>query len=245
LYSGIEQVSLGGLSSASVVAAVGRQFGEFYAIGQKLTPDGKVVVDSATGLPVTETTPQYYGSFYPKNTFSITNSFRYKNWNLYVQIDRKNGGVMYSRTKDIMEFVGATENTLNINGSGTNRDFEVIDNSVYETWDGQYATNNVAVDPTDYWIDQKDAARNIIDASYTKLREVTLGYTLPNKWLGKSPFGSVMLGVSGRNLILWTPKSNIFVDPETNSFGTGGVQGFEFGSLPSLRIITFNLKATF
>ncbi|MBS3912947.1 MAG: SusC/RagA family TonB-linked outer membrane protein [Bacteroidetes bacterium] len=245
LYPGIEQVSLGGLSSATVVAAVGRQFGEFYAIGTMKTPDGKTVVDSATGMPLTNSQPQYYGSYYPKNTFSITNTFKFKNWQLYVQIDRKNGGMMYSRTKDIMEFVGATENTLNINGSGTNRDHEVLANSVYQTYDGKYAENKVAIDPNDYWIDQKDFSRSLLDASYTKLREVTISYALPAKWLGKTPFGSAMLGVSGRNLLLWTPAENIFVDPETNSFGTGGVQGFEFGSLPTLRSINMNLKVTF
>lgn len=245
LYEGIEQVNLGGLSGASVVAAVGRQFGEFYAIGQSLSPDGKVVVDSASGLPVTDTKPKYYGSYYPKNTFSITNEFKYKNWNLRVQIDRKNGGMMYSRTKDIMEFVGASENTLNINGSGKDRAHEVVANSVYLGSDGQYHENKVEADPNDYWIDQKNNASNIIDASYTKLREVTLSYLLPAKWLGNTPFGNVALGISGRNLLIWTPKENIFVDPETNSFGTGGVQGFEFGSMPTLRMITLNLKVTF
>jgi hypothetical protein len=207
--------------------------------------DGKVVVDSASGLPVVESNPQYYGSYYPKNTFSITNAIKYKNWNLYIQIDRKNGGMMYTRTKDIMEFVGATENTLNVNGSGTDRAHEVLSNTVYETYDGQFVTNSVEVDPNDLWIDQRNYANNIIDASYTKLREVTLSYALPAKWLGNTPFGNVSLGISGRNLLIWTPDENIFVDPETNSFGTGGVQGFEYGSLPTLRTITMNLKVTF
>lgn len=245
LYEGIEQVPLGGLNGAQVVASIGRQFGEFYAIGQTYTPDGKVVVDSASGLPLVNSKPDYFGSYYPKNTFSVTNNFKYKNWNLYIQVDRKNGGMMYSRTKDILEFCGASANTLNINGEGSNRDFEVVANSVYQSYDGQYKENTVKADPNDYWIDQKDFSRNIIDASYTKLREVTLSYTLPAKWLGNTPFGSVNLGVSGRNLLLWTPDENIFVDPETNSFGTGGVQGIEFGSLPTLRIITMNLRVTF
>jgi hypothetical protein len=152
---------------------------------------------------------------------------------------------MYSRTKDIMEFCGTTENTLNINGTGTDRAHEVIANSVYESYDGTFKQNTVEVDPNDYWIDQRNNAANIIDASYTKLREVTLSYALPAKWLGNTPFGNVSLGVSGRNLLIWTPEENIFVDPETNSFGTGGVQGFEFGSLPTLRTVTMNLKVTF
>lgn len=245
LYEGIEQFSLGGLSSATVVAATGRAFGEFYAVGPQLSPDGKVVVDSATGLPLVDSKPRYFGTYNPKYTFSVTNTFKYKNWSLYIQVDRKEGGVMYSRTKDIMEFVGATENTLNINGNGSDRASEAVNNSVYKTWDNKYVENTVKVDPNDYWIDQRDASRNIIDASYTKLREISLSYQLPNKYLGKTPFGSLAIGLAGRNLMLWTPKENMFVDPETNSFGTGGVQGFEFGSLPTLRTWTLNLRATF
>ncbi|MBL7810836.1 MAG: SusC/RagA family TonB-linked outer membrane protein [Bacteroidetes bacterium] len=249
LYEGVDQVNLGGLSAASVVAAVGRPFGTFYVVGPKTAPDGRVVVDSATGIPLTASTPQYYGSWIPNFTFSITNNFRYKNWNLYVQIDRKDGGIMYSRTKDIMEFVGATENTLNLNGSGKDRTPEVLANTVIAGTgagrDGQYFENTTKAKVQDYYTDQRNNAANIIDASYTKLREVTLSYVLPKKYLGKTPFGMVTVGLSGRNLLLWTPKENIFVDPETNSFGTGNVQGFEFGSLPTLRSITANLKVTF
>lgn len=244
LYPGIDQVSLGGLSSASVVAAVGRQFGTFYVIGPQRA-NGQVVVDSATGLPLNSSTPEYMGSFNPKYLLSITNNFRYKNWNLSIQIDRKEGGIMYSRTKDILEFCGASTNTLNINGSGNERADEVVANTVYKDWQGGYTTNTTAASVQDYWIDQRDNQRNIIDASYTKLREVSLTYQVPKKWLGNTPFGMVTLGVAGRNLLLWTPKENTFVDPETNSFGTGNVQGFEFGSLPTLRTITANLKVTF
>lgn len=245
IYEGIDQVSLGGLGSASVVAAENRAFGQFYVIGAKKAPNGGILVDSTTGMPIIDPTPQYMGTYNPKYTFSVSNTFKYKNWSLYVQFDRKEGGIMYSRTKDIMEFCGTSINTLSVDGNNDSRVDGVIPNSYVQTGDNTYRENTVKVSAQDYYTDQKNNAANILDASYTKLREVSLTYEFPKEWLSKTPFGRISMGVAGRNLMLWTAKENTFVDPETNSFGTGNVQGFEFGSLPTLRQITANIKITF
>ncbi len=245
IYEGIDQVALGGLGSASVVAAENKAFGQFYVIGAKKTPNGGIIVDSTTGMPVIDPTPQYMGTYNPKYTFTISNTFKYKNWSLYVQFDRKEGGIMYSRSKDIMEFCGTSINTLSVDGSNDSRLDGVIPNSFVQTGDNLFRANTVAVSAQDYYTDQKNNSANILDASYTKLREVSLTYNFPKEWLTKTPFGSMSMGIAGRNLMLWTAKENTFVDPETNSFGTGNVQGFEFGSLPTLRQITANFKITF
>lgn len=245
LYPGIEQLTLGGLSSASVVAAVGKPFGTFYVIGEQRTADGKIIVDSASGLPKTSAVPQYYGSYNPDYTLNFRNSFVYKRWTLNIQFDHRQGGQIYSRTKDIIEFCGSSINTLNINGSGTTRADEVVANSVYLNSKGEYVENKTPAYVQDYWTDQRINSRNLIDATFTKLREVSLSYDIPKEWLGKTPFGNASIGLAGRNLLIWTPKSNTFIDPETNSFGAGNTQGFEFGSLPTLRTITFNLRVTF
>jgi hypothetical protein len=196
-------------------------------------------------MPVIDPTPQYLGTYNPNYTFSISNTFKYKNWSLYVQFDRKDGGIMYSRTKDIMEFCGTSENTLSVDGKTFDRTDGIISGSVVQTGDNSYRANTTPVSAQDYYTDQKNSISNILDASYTKLREVSLTYEFPKEWLSKTPFGRISMGVAGRNLMLWTPESNKFVDPETNSFGTGNVQGFEFGSLPTLRQITANIKITF
>ncbi|MEJ0034220.1 MAG: hypothetical protein WDO15_29545 [Bacteroidota bacterium] len=77
-----------------------------------------------------------------------------------------------------------------------------------------------------------------------KLREVAIGYTLPARWLGKLPFKDVRIQAVGRNLMLWTPKSNKDFDPEGTMATTGGglVQGFENMSLPSTKSYGFNLS---
>nr|MCU0394235.1 SusC/RagA family TonB-linked outer membrane protein [Thermoflexibacter sp.] len=86
---------------------------------------------------------------------------------------------------------------------------------------------------------------NTFDASFVKLREIRFGYAFPKKWVDKTPFGNISLGVEGRNL--WLIKSNVpHIDPEANVLGTGLIgEGLERGSVPSTRSIGFNLRVTF
>ena len=88
---------------------------------------------------------------------------------------------------------------------------------------------------------------SVFDATTFRLREVALGYTLPKALLEKTPFGTVMITLTGRNL--WytapnTPKHSKF-DPETSTFGTQNAQGFEFDNVPSVRRYGVNLRLTF
>ena len=86
---------------------------------------------------------------------------------------------------------------------------------------------------------------NLVDASYLKLREVSLTYRLPKSWFSKTPNSAVQVGLIGRNLFLKTAKENTYSDPETSSFGTGNAQGYEYGSIPSIRSYGANIRITF
>lgn len=81
------------------------------------------------------------------------------------------------------------------------------------------------------------------DATYFKLREVTIGYTFPDKWLKKSGIAGARVSLIGRNLLLFTNVPTI--DPETYSIRNGLiVPGYESTQLPSTRSIGLlvNLK---
>ncbi|MGY8916177.1 MAG: SusC/RagA family TonB-linked outer membrane protein, partial [Flavobacteriales bacterium] len=86
-------------------------------------------------------------------------------------------------------------------------------------------------------------AQFVYDASYVKLREVTLGYSLPAKILNKLPFNAVTFTAVGRNL--WIIDKDLpYADPE-QSFGAGNVQGFQIGAYPSVKEYGFNVKLDF
>ena len=89
-------------------------------------------------------------------------------------------------------------------------------------------------------------SQNLIDASYIKLREVSLGYTFSKKFFKNTPLSAITLSLIANNVKFWLPKENVFADPESNSFGgAGDVQGLEFSSTPQTRSVGFDLKIKF
>ena len=83
----------------------------------------------------------------------------------------------------------------------------------------------------------------VFDASWTRVREASIFYSLPKAWLSKTPFGRVEVGMNGRNLFLWTNVPHI--DPETNLSGASNSQGLEFNTMPNARSYGAVLKLTF
>jgi len=85
---------------------------------------------------------------------------------------------------------------------------------------------------------------NSFDASFLKLREVILGYQVPRRALAKTPFQSLQVNLTGRNLLLFAKAPGI--DPET-AFVSGGVilPGVESAQIPSLRSFGIDLKLNF
>jgi TonB-linked SusC/RagA family outer membrane protein len=241
IYPGTTQISIGtAIVGTTGVAAVGMPYGTFYTDGYQKTSDGRYIVDSVSGLPLKTTSAQLFGSYMPDWQASWGTSLSYKGFSLYVLFDMKKGGQFFSRTKDILAFVGTSEET-------GDRDLQVWPNSVYQGADGGYHTNTTKYDPYTWYTSQssRPGEFQLVDASFVKLREARLTYSVPAKWLNSTPFGNLSLSVFGNNLFLWTPDENKYSDPELNSNGAANLQGFEFGASPSVRSYGVNLKLTF
>jgi hypothetical protein len=108
-----------------------------------------------------------------------------------------------------------------------------------------YRQNDIPVNPEDYWSHCADNAPSmfIYDNSYVKCREITFGYTFPEKMLSKLKIvKSLSLSFVARNpFIIWKRIPNI--DPDSG-YNTSGM-GLEYGSLPSRRSYGFNVNVTF
>jgi len=236
--------------STSMYAIVGQPVGTFKAQVAKRDPQGHIVVNSTTGLPIAADTFAILGNMNYKFEMGLSTTFKYKNVSLGIDFDIRQGGVMYSRTKDINYFTGnAIQTTYN------NRNPFIVPNSVNQVTDANgnvtYVTNTTAIsssDITNYWgaggADM--GSYSLIDKSYIKLRSVVLGWNLPVSWLRNTPFEEVRLSAYGNNLLLWTPATNTFVDPETSSFGNDLSGKFgEYTANPSTRRFGFNLMVKF
>ncbi|RNL80733.1 SusC/RagA family TonB-linked outer membrane protein [Sinomicrobium pectinilyticum] len=201
---------------------------------------GQILYDDQ-GLPIRTDDLVYQGDYAPDYTLGIQNSFKYKNFDLSFLFDIRQGGIVVSRTKTIGSTSGQLKETLE------GRETGIVGEGVVEVSPGVYEPNTVNVDARTYnyrYYERDNVEAAKYDASYTKLREVTLGYTLSGKLLEKLPFSNVRFSVTGRNLLLWT--DNPHFDPETVGVSGGTLQpGIENMSYPSTRAFTFNLKADF
>ena len=225
----------------SIVAANGKPYGNFY--GRDLLRDdhGRVVVSQTTGLPQLTPTAIYLGTYNPDYQASLGTNLAYKRFSLGVLFDTRRGGKFYSRTKDILDFVGSSAETVDGDRAGY-----VFPNSVYLDADGKTVTNTtVKFDPETYFTSIIPNGQNVIDASYIKLRECNLTYAFSKSALAHTPFGSASISLSGNNLWIKTAKENRYADPEINSAGATNLQGFDFTAQPSVRNYGVNLKVTF
>lgn len=243
LFPGTEQLALGGFNGGTLVAKVGQPYGAFFGSSFLRSPEGNIVVDVTTGYPLTDPVAKIHGNVQPDFLAGLNNSFTYKGFSLSFLFDARKGGVFYSRTKSLQEFVGTDPRTLY-----NNRQPFVVPGSVYIDANGKYVTNTTPVQNAEnYWtaFSSPRAMEHLVDASFIKLREAALSYRLPASLFKNKPIKGVMVGISGRNLWLKTPKENTYSDPEASSFGTGNVQGYEYGTIPSLRNYGVNVRVTF
>ncbi|MCB0472288.1 MAG: TonB-dependent receptor, partial [Flavobacteriaceae bacterium] len=83
----------------------------------------------------------------------------------------------------------------------------------------------------------------VSDASWTRLRELSLAYSLNSKWLEKAGLESVKLSITGRNLALWSKIKGI--DPDISQFGTGLAKGIDYFTNPSSKSIVFGININY
>lgn len=241
LVPGLDRYSLtSGWSGLSIKAAPGEAFG-LYGAAWERDPQGNIVYDASTGRRKI-IQDQNLGNIYPDWTMGISNTFTYKGVSLSGLIDIRQGGVIYSQTTGSIRENGLAIETLE------NRGANFIPEGVNKNEDGTYSPNTKAVDVQSYWEDvaaTSNTEGNIFDASYIKLREITLSYQLPKSILMKTFIKSASVGIEGRNV--WLIKSHVpHIDPEVNFFGSSLTgEGVEFESVPSTRSLGFNVKLNF
>ncbi|MBK7651227.1 MAG: hypothetical protein IPJ20_11520 [Flammeovirgaceae bacterium] len=84
----------------------------------------------------------------------------------------------------------------------------------------------------------------ILDATNVRLREASLGYTLPKKWLGNGIINDINFSIVGRNLFFFYNAAK-HMDPESGYNSTTIGNAFELNSMPATRTYGFNLNVTF
>lgn len=249
LPEGIETLQLGSFQGGVTINAVkGEPYGVIY--GQDYVYlNGQKVVDPETGSYLkTPTSNNILGDTNPDWLMGISNTLTYKNLAFSFLIDIQEGGSLFSLDQYYGQATGIYANTAYINDLG---------NPVRNPLDEGGGYINPGVNPdgsvnttrrdannfSGFGYAALPAAEFVYDASYIKLRQVSLTYTMPSRFLDNTFMTGLSFSVTGSNL--WIIDKNLpYADPEAG-LSSGNLQGYVTGSLPTTQDYGFNIKAQF
>ena len=237
-------------SNVTINLEEGRPYGIMRGRVWKTDEQGRKLVDS-DGKPLVSDNMQEMGCVEPKWTGSFINSFNIYGISVNFQIDARIGGVLYSGTWNRATTAGVVAATWEgreeyylssvILGEDTDKathGFKWGDDVYYE--DGTKCEKYV--NPR-YQFGSWDS-RSVFDASYIKLREVAIGYSIPRIYLKNTPLSSVKVSLVGRNLAILYQNTPKGIDPEA-AVSSGNAQGIEYGGMPPVASFGFDVKISF
>ncbi|WP_439483102.1 SusC/RagA family TonB-linked outer membrane protein [Cyclobacterium plantarum] len=202
------------------------------------------VIIGANGFPVRTGTQLVLGNAVPKWIGGIRNDFTYKGFELSFLVDFRTGVEQYNQFNNFLSAFGKNEFTE------AREDFRVFEGvladgspNTQEVWLGQGEGPDGVDYGAGYWRNHyRTTSENFVsDASFIKLRNLTLAYNLSPNILGNTPFRSARVSVAANNIILYTPWDGF--DPESFSAGAGGnAVGFTGLGFPGVQSVFFNLN---
>lgn len=264
LVEGMDYFELANASwcGVSVGAKVGEDYGAIRGKDFLRNEAGEVIINAQTGMPEVDSEIKTIGNSSWDWTGGFYSTFTYKNFRLSAGFDVKVGADLYSMSMNSAYKTGKAIQTLEgrdewyaseeareaagmsdaeWRASGNCRGF--IAPGVIDNGDGTYRKNDIPVNPETYWkaIANDVQSAFVYDNSYVKCREITFGYTFPEKWLGKFVKSLSVSFVARNPFIIWKRIPNI--DPDSG-YNTSGL-GLEYGSLPSRRSYGINVNIKF
>lgn len=234
-----------------VYAEVGKPYAYLRGLGVARDANGHMLIDAGGSL-LTKNDDAAFGTASPDWLAGFRNTFSVGNFTLSFLIDIKKGGLIYSGSYSRMLTNGVAAETL-YGRDAYYQHTAIFGESSTElsggaVWDAYYAdgTKNTKFStPQNYEYARPNFAEFVMfDASFVKLREVTIGYNFSPQLLKKTPIKTARFSLAGRNLAILYRKTPFGIDPESASTSGNG-QGIENGSLPPNAIYGFNINLTF
>lgn len=256
LYEESQNLVLGSFQGGvSINATKGQPYGTIQGkTFQMIGPDGKAVpwdgkspklITSSGYYASTSTTTNVLGNINPDWIGGVYNTFRYKNLSLGFLVDMRQGGDVFSLDLFYASYTGVLPEYAGLNDLG-----KPVRNSLADgggrilegvTIDGKPNSKRVIIDANSPTPPQKNY---VYDASYVKLRELNISYSLPEKlFTNVKAIKGIDLSIVGRNL--WIIHKNLpYSDPEEN-LSSGNIQGYQSGAYPTTRTIGLNVRVKF
>ena len=215
-------------------------------------PSGDLLInddvnDPGYGKPIVAAQNAIIGDVNPDWIGSVINNLTYKGITLGFQIDVRQGGDIWNGTRGAMSYFGTSKETANrgstavfqgltghLNAEGQVVHYDAGGNEVA----GAGSANTASTEYDQYYWQNLGssfigpAESDVDDGSFVKLRSASIGYSLPQKMLGKS-FSNVTITAFANNILLHTNYQG--VDPETSLAGPANGQGLDYFNNPGAR----------
>jgi TonB-linked SusC/RagA family outer membrane protein len=212
--------------------------------------NGKVIVDPVTGMPSIDPNLKIYGNTNPTEILGITTSLAYKGFTLSAVAEYRGGNEIMNEAGVQLDFTGVSYHSAE---NGRQRfifpNSEVMESGKYVPNTTVAVNNGGNIGGSGFWPTVYTSGVStpyITSAAFWKLREVALNYEVPASLLGHlRAVKRIVVGVNGRNLLMFRPKSNFWSDPEfadDNSNATGKTSEYQ---TPPTRIWGGNITFTF
>ena len=231
-------------NGVNISNVVGLPYGQIMGYGYKKDAAGNRIFSDGVTSPVAQGEPEptdkqiSFGSGVYKTTGGFTNEFHYKDFSLAVLIDFKYGAKIYSGSNLLLYEYGLQKTTLQ------GREGGYVGKGVLENGHA----NTTAVNAQTYFQDlsvgnDQIAEEFIYDASFIKLRSLSLGYSIPSRILRPTFIKGVNISLVARNLATLM-KHTPNIDPESNYTSSNG-QGLELSGYPTQRSMGVNVNLKF
>jgi len=240
-----EVVYLTGLLNVGSVVMEGEEYGAIYGSKYKRDANNNMII-GANGFPLVDENYGIIGNPNPDWIMGLENAFTfYRNWKFSFLFDIKKGGDMWNGTKNTLNYYGVSQESA---------DLRETTNYIFEGVKEDGTTNDIPVDfvssdndlDGNYWqmYGIAGVAEDAIeDASWIRLRTVSLTYNMPKYWFRHNFIDQVSISAYANNLYLYTPYTG--VDPETNFTGASNGFGLYYFNMPNHKSFGGKLSVKF
>jgi TonB-linked SusC/RagA family outer membrane protein len=258
LATGVPKVLIAGFQNGEVDAIAGKAFGQIYgSVYQRSDPNNfnsPLLINDAKGdpgygMPIVSAQNAAIGDVNPDWTGSAINTLTYKGISVGVQFDIRQGGVIWNGTRGALSYFGTSAESGNRNQpvtfNGVLGHLDAAGTVVHYAPDGVTevpkpgGANDVATTYSQYYWQNVGssfvgpAEPSIESASWSRIRQISLGFEFPKDLIRKAHFNNISVTVFANNPFLWTKYTG--VDPETSLAGPSNGQGLDYFNNPGTK----------
>jgi TonB-linked SusC/RagA family outer membrane protein len=240
---GVKRIFLNGFTGTSSYAVEGKPLGALMGGVYMRDANGEYVLDG-NGFPQQAIEEGVIGDPNPDWKGGLGTTLNYKNFAFNILFETSQGGDMWAGSEAVLRNFGIAPETAN----------EVtLNEDVVNYWGDAYTSGetvrgnihnfgggNVLLD--EGWYTGLGGGFGAVsedfihDASFIRLREVSLTYNFSKDLLSKFKIGNLSVSLIGRNLALWSVFADKYgVDPETNLTGVSNGRGLDYFTNPSTK----------